>query len=114
MLLGDSKVSFGPRMEMDTRVEIPVPGSTPIAFTAPPAKAERRARRIINELKKKHPQMDADRMLGTALRGEEVLRELVFFSNYIAEESRMGGPAFFRGIKKIAVNFEVVHLGWTV
>ena len=36
---------------------------------------------------------------------EKPIEELVYFSNYNSEQSKVGGPKYFRGIKKIALNF---------
>lgn len=102
-------IRFGPNMQMETVVEIPIPDGPSIIFTAPPEKAEKRAKRILNQLKRKYPKMEPEKMLAKATRGTRPLEELVYLanSNYnnSTNQSEVGGPAFFRGIKKTAVNF---------
>ncbi|WP_375438123.1 HNH endonuclease [uncultured Hymenobacter sp.] len=105
LLRSGEKVNFGPEMKMDTSVEIPTPNGESIKFSAPSDKAEKKAHRILKQLSAKYPHIDPDKVLANASRSQEVLEELVFFSNHTAEQSMTGGPAFFRGIKKIAINF---------
>ena len=99
------KVKFGPDMQMDTQVEIALPDGESICFSAPPDKAEKMVRQRLSELKGKYPHWNVEEMIAKATRGQEKLTDKVFFSNGDALVTEVGGPDFFRGIKKIAVNF---------
>lgn len=99
------EVRFGPNMVMDTKVEIALPDGQKLAFTAPPDEAEKKAFKRLNQFQGKFPQIDPKRMIANAQRGKVKLDELVYFTNHDAKQSKVGGPEFFRGIKKIAVNF---------
>lgn len=92
-------------MVMDTKVQLNLPDGKSIDFTAPPEEADKKAIKKLTQLQGKYKQIDPKRMIANAKRGQIRLDELVYFTNYDTKHSMMGGPAFFRGIKKIAVNF---------
>lgn len=105
-----AKIGFGRDMRMDTLVQIDLADGTSVSFSAKPEDAERKALEKLQELKNERPEIDSEKVLANAVRGENVMEELVYFTNHDTKTSMNGGPSFFRGIKKIAVNF-YIHKG---
>lgn len=101
----NEEVHFGPNMEMDTKVEINLKEGKPIILSAPQKDIEKKVLKILGQLKGKHKDIEPKEMIASAKQGKIKFDKLVYFTNYEPKNSIMGGPAFFRGIKKIAIGF---------
>lgn len=99
------EIRFGPNMAMDTKVQIALPDGKIHSFTAPPADVEEKAIKRLFQFKGKYDQIDPQKMIANAVRGEARVNELVYFTNHDTKHSTAGGPDFIRGAKRIAINF---------
>lgn len=99
------KINFTAGMVPYTEVRINLPDGTTLPISCPADEVEAKIRKRLRELKGKFPQLDPDKAVANLQRVDKPIEELVYFSNYSPEHSLAGGPDFFRGIKKISLNF---------
>ena len=104
------EVRFGPNMAMNTTVQIELPDGAIHTFTAPPEEVEKKVIKRLFQFKGKYAQIDPQKMIANAVRGQVRVNELVYFTNHNTKHSMTGGPDFLRGVKKIAINFYLIGL----
>lgn len=110
LLEDGTRVRFEGLLRPEIPVEIHLPGLAPVKFTAQRDEIESKARKKLVQLKKRFHDLDVDKAIA-GIEIKEYPERLIYFSNSSdPKQSMVGSPAFFRGIKKIAVNF-YLHTG---
>lgn len=110
LLEDGTPVRFEGLLHPEIPVEIHLPGLEPVRFTAQRSEIERKARKKLKQLKQRFPDLDIEKAIAS-IEIKEYPEHLIYFSNSSdPKQSMVGSPAFFRGIKKIAVNF-YLHTG---
>lgn len=108
-LVGKTKsgeiIRFSAGMKPDTQVTIELPDASTLSISCPDTEVEATILRHLRQLKGKFPQIEPEQWLAKMQRTEKPFEELVYFTNYDTEHSKTGDMAFFRGIKRIALNF---------
>jgi len=106
-----AKTKSGEEIEMAagmvpySQIEIVLPDGSIQKISCPAGEEEAKIRKRLGQLKVKFPEIDVDKYISNMQIEAKPIDELVYFSNYDTEHSIAGGPEFFRGIKKIAINF---------
>lgn len=103
------EIKFTGQMKADAHMTIRLPDGKEIVITGQEEELGKKALKILRRLKGKYPEINPEKWLAKATWKEKKIDELVYFSNHDTKHSRVGGPDFFRGIKKIAINFYLNH-----
>lgn len=98
-------INFTAGMVPHANVTIKLNDDFTLQFSCPVDEAEVKVLKRLRELKGKFPQLDPEKAMSKMQWVKNPIGELVYFSNYTSEQSKIGGPKYFRGIKKIALNF---------
>ncbi len=110
-LADGTKVEFRGAMRPRIPINIQLGDMKPILIMADKTEAKPAARKILLQIQKGRPNLDVDATLENLVM-KEAPEALHFFTNgYSAMLSKIGGPDFFRAIKKIALNFYFHHGG---
>lgn len=91
-------------------IEIQMPGLPPIRFTALRSEIDKKVRKKLAQLKGRFLDLDIENAM-SSLEIKDYPDRLIYFSNSPdPKQGMVGGPPFFRAIKRIAVNF-YLHAG---
>jgi hypothetical protein len=99
------EIQFTAGMVPYTQIAIKLPDGTVHEMSCPAGEEISKIRKRLRELKGKFPEIDIDEYISNIQNEYKPIDELVYFSNHDTKHSIVGGPDFFRGIKKIAINY---------